>query len=151
MEWRGERDSTSRTKGGSGRNAAPSRNNDAEESIADVAAEVADMSEALDGGQQASRSEAALPDGLLQRRLDKTTAEKDKANAEKAKAIKDMESVQKQLEEAKADLRVIRNATVGVLWYQTKHCAERDMGFLRTFFISRSHVTLPILFIIQCC
>jgi hypothetical protein len=73
------------------------------------------MSEALDGGQQASRSEAALPDGLLQRRLDKTTAEKDKANAEKAKAIKDMELVQKQLEEAKAELELAKTKVGGVV------------------------------------
>jgi hypothetical protein len=106
---------TSRTKGGSGRNAAPSRNNDAEESMANVAAEVADMSEALDGGQQASRSEAALPDGLLQRRFDKEKAEKEKANAEKAKAIKDMELVQKQLEEAKAELELAKTKVGGVV------------------------------------
>ncbi len=73
--------------GGGGRRAARERDTDAEEAMADVAAEVADTSEALDGVEQASRSAAALPDGLLQRRLDKTTADKEKANAEKEKAI----------------------------------------------------------------
>jgi hypothetical protein len=86
----------------------PSRDNDAIEAMADVAAEVADTSEGLDCGDQASRSAGALPEGLLQHRLDKTTAEKDKANAEKAKAIKDLELVRKQLEEAKAELELAK-------------------------------------------
>ena len=93
----------------------PSRDNDATEAMADVAAEVADTSEAFDGVEQASRSVAALPDGLLQRRLDKTTAEKDKANAEKAQAIKEMELVQKQLEEAKAELELAKTKSAA-LW-----------------------------------
>ncbi len=76
--------------GGDRRTPIP-RDNDAEEAMADVAAEVADTSQALDGVKQASRSVAALPDGLWQHRLDKTTAEKEKANAEKEKAIKDKE------------------------------------------------------------
>ena len=95
---------------------APSlRDNDAIEAMADVAAEVADTSEGLDGGDQASRSAGAMPDGLLQRRLNKTTAEKEKAIAEKAKAIKDMELVQKQLEEAKAELELAKTKVGGVV------------------------------------
>ena len=86
---------TGRGRANGGRRATLARDNDAEESMADVAAEVADTSEGLDGGDQASRSAGALPDGLLQRRLDKTTAEKNQANADRAKAIKDMELVRK--------------------------------------------------------
>ena len=95
--------------------APPLRDNDAIEAMADVAAEVADTSEGLDGGDQASRLAGALPDGLLQRRLDKTTAEKDQANADRAKAIKDMELVQKQLEEAKAELELAKTKVGGVV------------------------------------
>ena len=82
-----------RTNAGRPGRAPPLRDNDAIEAMADVAAEVADTSEALDGIGQASRSVAAPPDGLLQCRLEKTTAEKEKANAEKEKAIKEMELV----------------------------------------------------------
>ena len=102
--------------------APPLRDNDAIEAMADVAAEVADTSEGLDGGDQASRSAGALPDGLLQRRLDRTTAdkekanaEKEKANAEKEKAIKEKELLQKQLEEAKAELELAKTKVGGVV------------------------------------
>ncbi len=106
---------TAKGRAGGGRRAPPSRDNDAEEAMADVAAEVADTSEALDGVAQASRSVAALPDGLLTRRLDNMTAEKEKANAEKEKAIKEMELVQKQLEEAKAELELAKTKSAA-LW-----------------------------------
>ena len=104
-----------RTNAGRPGRAPPLRDNDAIEAMADVAAEVADTSEGLDGGDQASRSAGALPDGLLQRRLDKTTAEKDQANADRAKAIKDMELVRKQLEEAKAELELAKTKVGGVV------------------------------------
>ncbi len=104
-----------RRRANGGCRAPLARDNDAEEAMSDVAAEVADTSAALDGGEQASRSEGALPDGLLQRRLTKTTAEKDKANAEKAKAIKDMELVRKQLEEAKAESELAKTKVGGVV------------------------------------
>ncbi len=68
---------------GGGRSTARGRDNDANEAMTDVAAEVADTSEALDSVGQASHS--SPPDRLLQRRLDKTTADKEKANAEKEK------------------------------------------------------------------
>ena len=106
---------TTKAKATGGRCAPLPRDNDAEEAMADVAAEVADTSEGLDGGDQASRSAGAMPDGLLQRRLEKTTAEKEKAIAEKAKAIKDMELVQKQLEEAKAELELAKTKVGGVV------------------------------------
>ena len=90
--------------------------------MADVAAEVSYTSEALDGEGQASRSAAALPDGPLQHRLDRTTAdkekanaEKEKANAEKEKAIKEKELLQKQLEEAKAELELAKTNAGGVV------------------------------------
>ena len=109
-------------RGGGGCRAARERDNDADEAMADVAAEVAGTSEALDGVGQASRSAAALPDGLLQHRLDRTTAdkekanaEKEKANAEKEKAIKEKELLQKQLEEAKAELELAKTKVGGVV------------------------------------
>jgi hypothetical protein len=114
---------------GGGRRAARGRDNYVDEAMTDVAAEVADTSEALDSVGQASRSAAAPPDGLLQRRLDKTTAdkekanaekekanaEKEKANAEKEKAIQEKEMLQKQLEEAKAELELAKTNVGGVV------------------------------------
>ncbi len=79
---------TGKGRANGGRSAPLARDNDAEEAMADFAAEVADTSEALDGGEQASRSEGALQDWLLQHRLTKEKADKEKANAEKEKAIK---------------------------------------------------------------
>ena len=106
---------TGRGRANGGRRATLARDNDAEESMADIAAEVADTSAALDGREQASRSEAAPPDGLLKRRLAKEKAEKEKATAEKEKAIKEMELVQKQLEDAKAELELAKTKVGGVV------------------------------------
>ena len=105
----------SKAKAGSGCSTASSRDIDAEEAMADVAAEVADTSEALDSVEQASRLEAAPQDGLLKHRLAKEKAEKEKAYAEKEKAIKEMELVQKQLEEAKAELELAKTKVRGVV------------------------------------
>jgi hypothetical protein len=74
-------------KAGGGAGGTGGRNNDADEAMADAAAELEDLSAALDGDRQAGR--ASLPDRLLQRRLDKQTAEKENETTVEEKAIKE--------------------------------------------------------------
>jgi len=92
------------TKGG--------RRTDAEDAMEDAVAEVADLNAALDGDEQAGA--ASLQDELLQRRLDKKTAEKEKETAAREKAIKEKELLQKQLDEANAALELAK-ANVGYI------------------------------------
>ncbi len=74
--------------------------------VTDVAAGVADTSEALDNVGQASC--LAPPNGLLQQRLEKSTAEKEKTTAEKETAVHEKEFLHKQWEAAKANLELAK-------------------------------------------
>jgi predicted nuclease with TOPRIM domain len=92
------------------RSGAGTAQNDAEEAMQDAVAELNDTTVALDG---AGESEApALPDGLLQRRLDKATQEKAAITADKQKLLKEKELLQKQMDEMKAQLELAK-AKVG--------------------------------------
>ena len=97
-------------KSGGGAGGKGGRRTDAEDAMEDAVAEVADLHAALDSDEQAGA--ALLPDGHLQRRLDKKTAEKEKETAAKEKAIKEKELLQKQLDEANAALELAK-ANVG--------------------------------------
>jgi hypothetical protein len=82
--------------------------NDADEAMADVRAEIADTAAVLDAGQSAGESSGAaageLPPALLKRRLDKATAIADKAIKEKEVMQKKMDEMQAELELAKSNV-----------------------------------------------
>ena len=85
--------------------------NDAEEAMNDAEAELDDTTAALNGGGGGS-APPALPDGLLQRRLDKEKQDKAVVTADKEKLIKEKELLQKQMDEMKAQLALAK-ANVG--------------------------------------
>ena len=88
--------------GRTGRSAAA--RNDADEALADANAELVDTAASL-GGESVRTS---LPDGLLQRRLDKEKADKEKANAEKEQALQEKELLQKKLKDMAAELQLAK-------------------------------------------
>ena len=85
---------------------------DAEQMMDDAQAEVEDTSAALGDAAQASRVTQGLPDGLVQRRLEKSLLDKEKEKAEKEKAIKEKELLQKKLNDMQAELDIAK-AKVG--------------------------------------
>ena len=106
-------------KGRAGKAAAPAARrgratgpaqNDADEALQDAVDELNDTAAGLDGGGESAAP--ALPDGLLQRRLDKATQEKAAITADKQKLIKEKELLQKQMDEMKAQLELAK-AKVG--------------------------------------
>ena len=90
--------------------AAGSAQKDAEEAMQDAEAELNDTTAALNGGGESAPP--ALPDGLLQRRLDKEKQDKAVVTADKEKLIKEKELLQKQMDEMKAQLALAK-ANVG--------------------------------------
>ena len=101
-------------KGRAGKAPAPVRRgrpqNDAEEAMNDAEAELNDTTAALNGGGESAPP--ALPDGLLQRRLDKEKQDKAVVTADKEKLIKEKELLQKEMDEMKAQLALAK-ANVG--------------------------------------
>ena len=99
------------TKGGGRGRAPPGRareQNDADEAMEDSQAEIDDLTAAVDAGGSAGAAappSSTLPAGLLQRRLEKETREKEKALQEK-------EAMQKKLDEMRAELELSK-AKVG--------------------------------------
>jgi chromosome segregation ATPase len=98
-------------KGGAKRGAPASRapapaHNDADETMEDARAEIADTNAELDAGTSAGESSGAparaLPPALLQRRLDKA-----KSDAESA--IKEKEAMHKQMDEMRAELELAKS------------------------------------------
>ena len=95
------------TKGGGRGRAPPGRareQNDADEAMEDSQAEIDDLTAAVDAGGSAGAAapRSALPDGLLQRRLEKETREKEKALQEKEAMQKKMDEMRAELELSKA-------------------------------------------------
>ena len=101
-----------RGKGGAKRAGGRARS-DAEEAMEDSQAELNDISAALNtsdkpAGESAGEGRPHLPDGLLQRRIEKEKTEKEQV-------IKEKELLQKQLDDmrAKWQLEQANNAKVG--------------------------------------
>jgi hypothetical protein len=94
------------------KSASVSASNDAEEALQDATAELNDTAAALDGGRESGGPSKALPDGLLQRRLDKATQENAAERADKEKLIKEKELLQKKMDEMAAQLALAK-ANVG--------------------------------------
>jgi hypothetical protein len=94
-------------KSGGGAGGKGGCNNDADEAMADAAAEL-DQLECTCTRCYWQACPASLPDGLLQRILEKKTAKKDKETAEKEKAIKEKEQLQKQQEAANTALELAK-------------------------------------------
>ena len=92
------------------RSGAGPAQNDAEEAMQDAAAELNDTTAALDGDGESPPP--ALPEGLLQRRLEKANQDKAAITADKQKLIKEKELLQKEMDEMKAQLELAK-ANVG--------------------------------------
>ena len=96
-----------------GKRAGGRARSDAEEAMEDSQAELNDISAALNtsdkpAGESAGEGRTHLPDGLLQRRIEKEKTEKEQV-------IKEKELLQKQLDDMRAErqLEQANNAKVG--------------------------------------